>query len=135
MTASFTPDYLALVFFASCGLFQMAAALNGLRGLMLFKDRRAAFVLGLVLCLGAFAWFFLSEPRNQPDTGFGLTGNEQFGYFFAGSGAGLTVTLLVSSVTNRSLGERLSVVSPGIDALAESNYLRALYRALKRWLP
>ena len=134
MTDSFILDYFVLVFFASCGVFQMAAALNGLHGLMLFKGRRTALIFGLVLWVGAFTWFFLSEPRNIPDTGLGLTGNEQFGYFFAGSGAGLIATILVSSVKNRSLGQARSAIPSGIDALAESNYLRALYRTLKPWL-
>ena len=134
MTDSFILDYFLLVLFASCGVFQMAAALNGLRGLMLFKRRRAAFIFGSVIMAGAVGWFFLSEPRNLPDTGFGLTGNEQFGYFFAGSGAGLAVTLLVSSVRNRNLGRGRSAIPLGIDALAESNYLRALHRTLWPWL-
>ena len=68
MTSSFVPDYLVLVFFASCGVFQMAAACNGLQGLLFFKGRRTAFIFGLALWVAAFAWFFLSEPRNQPDT-------------------------------------------------------------------
>jgi hypothetical protein len=135
VTDSFVPDYLVLVFLASCGVFQMAAALNGLRGLMFFKRRGTAFVFGLVLWVGAFAWFFLSEPRNLPDTGLGLDGNQQFGYFFAGAGVGLAVTLLVSSVKNRNLGQGRSGIPLGIDALAESNYLRALYRTLRPWLP
>ncbi|HIM49992.1 MAG TPA: hypothetical protein EYM32_14095, partial [Dehalococcoidia bacterium] len=79
MAGSFVPDYLVLVFSASCGVFQMAAACNGLHGLLFFKGRRTAFIFGLALWVAAFAWFFLSEPRNQPDTTLGLTGNQQFG--------------------------------------------------------
>ena len=132
MTSSFVPDYLALVFFASCGVFQMAAACNGLHGLLFFKGRRTAFLFGLALWVAAFAWFFLSEPRNQPDTGLGLTGNQQFGYFFVGSGAGLAFTLLVSSVRNLGLGKEPP--QAGLDALRQSNYLRAIYQTLQPWM-
>ena len=101
-------NYLILVFFGSCGVFQAAAALNGLRGLMLFRSPAISFLLGIALLAGAVTWFFVSEPRNLPDTGAGLTGNEQFGYFFAGGGVGLTFTLLVTSIRNSRLGEGLS---------------------------
>lgn len=130
MTGSFILDYFTLVFFASCGVFQMAAAYNGLRGLLFLQDRRLSFFLGLVLLAAAFAWFFLSGSRNLPDTHQGLNGYGQFGYFFAGFGAGLTFTLLVSSLSNRTLGEGHFRLPPGVDALRESNYIRALYRTL-----
>ena len=87
MNGSFIPGYLVLVFFASWRVFQMAAACNGLRGLLFSQGRRWAFLFGLGLVVGAFSWFFLWEPRNVPDTSLGLTGHQQFGFFFAGSGA------------------------------------------------
>ena len=133
MGESFILDYLILVFFGSCGVFQSAAALNGLRGLMLFRSPAVSFLLGIAPLAGAFAWFFVSEPRNLPDTGAGLTGNEQFGYFFAGGGAGLAFTLLVTSIRNSRLGEGLSDMPQGMDALTKSNYLRTLHRTFKHW--
>ena len=130
MSESFVLDYFLLVFVASCGLYQIAAAWNRLRGLMLFESRGLTFVLGLVLWVGAFAWFFLSEPRNMPDTGAGLTGNEQFGYFFAGGGAGLAATLLVTSLRNWNLGKGIDALPPGLDSLRDTGYTRALFRGL-----
>lgn len=132
VAGSFVPDYLVLVFFASCGVFQMAAACNGLHGLLFFKGRRTAFIFGLALWVAAFVWFFLSESRNQPDTTLGLTGNQQFGFFFVGSAAGLTFTLLISSLRNLSLGK--DQIQPGLDALRQSNYLRALHGTLRPWV-
>ena len=128
---SFIFDYIALVFIASCGVFQIAAARNSLRGLMVIQRHRWCMLLGMALLAGAFSWFFLSEPRNVPDTSQGLTGNEQFGYFFAASGAGLFFTLLVSSLINRRLDRNDSDLPPGIDALGRSNYIRALYRTAR----
>ncbi len=128
---SFIFDYIALVFIASCGVFQIAAARNSLRGLMVIQHRRWCMLLGMALLAGAFSWFFLSEHRNVPDTSQGLTGNEQFGYFFAASGAGLAFTLLFSSLINRGLGRDDWDLPPGIDALGRSNYFRALYRTTR----
>ena len=128
---SFIFDYIVLVFVASCGVFQIAAARNSLHGIMVIQRRRWCMLLGMVLLAGAFSWFFLSELRNVPDTGQGLTGNEQFGYFFAAAGAGLFFTLLVSSLINRGLGRNDSDLPPGIDALGRSNFLRALYRTTR----
>ena len=130
MSGAFILDYFLLVFAASCGLYQMAAACNRLRGLMLFESRGLTFMLGLALWVGAFAWFFLSEPRNMPDTGAGLTGNEQFGYFFAGGGAGLAVTLAVTSLRNWRLGKSAAAPPAGLDALRDTGYARALFRSL-----
>ena len=132
MATSFVLDYLILVFFASCGVFQMAAACNGLQGLLFFEGRRTALLFGSALWLTAFAWFFISEPRNQPDTGLGLTGNQQFGFFFVGSGTGLTFTLLISSLRNSKLGPSSSLT--GLDSLRQSNYLRALRGTLQPWV-
>ena len=138
MDGSFILDYFLLVLVASCGLYQMAAAYNRLRGLMLLESRGLTFLLGLGLWVGAFAWFFLSEPRNAPDTGAGLTGNEQFGYFFAGGGAGLAVTLAATSLRNWGMGKRMGNSNTprahGLDSLRESNYGRALYWSLSHLL-
>ena len=129
-TGSFVLDYVILVFFASCGVFQMTAAYNGFQGLLFLSTRRISFLLGLALMVAALAWFFLAEPRNVPDTGRGLDGNQQFGYFFAGLGAALAFTLLASSLRNRSLGAEIQEPPPGVDALRQSNYLYALYQTL-----
>ena len=105
MTGSFILDYYLLVLLASCGLFQVIAARNGVRGMLFFKHRLGSFIFGIGLFAAAFAWFFLSESRNVPDTALGLNGNEQFAYFFAGSGTGLALTLGLASVLNWSLGK------------------------------
>ena len=98
MTGSFVLDYILLTCLLSCGVFQAAAACGGFRGLQFFESRTFSIIFGLTVFTGAFVWFFLSQSRNVPDTGLGLNGNEQFGYFFAGSGLGLALTLAVSSL-------------------------------------
>lgn len=134
MTGSFILDYTLLVFLASCGVFQVAAARNGLRGLLFFRGRRLSILFGLALLVGAFAWFFLSGPRNVPDTAQGMNGNEQFAYFFVGSGAGLAFTLLLSSLRNRALGQGRRAPPAGMDALRQCSYLLAFSRTLHQLL-
>ena len=128
MTGSFILDYYVLVLLASIGVFQVVAAHKGFRGMLLFQRRPASFVFGLVLLVGAFTWFFLSEPRNVSDGAHGLNGNEQFAYFFAGTGTGLAVTLIVSSLRNWSMGAAKAKVPLGLDALKEISYIRAFNR-------
>ena len=126
MTGSFIVDYYLLVFLTSCGLYQIVAAQNRIRGLLFFNSRPGAILFGLALAGGAVAWFFLSESRNVSDSGHGLNGNEQFAYFFAGLSTGLAFTLIVSSLRNFGLGARLTEIPPGLDALRETTYLRIL---------
>lgn len=113
----------------------MAAAHAGFQGLVFFRQRLGSFLLGALLLVGAFAWFFLSESRNVPDTAHGMNGNEQFAYFFAGAGAGLAFTLLASSLRNWALGAGPTgggPPPPGLEALRQSNYLRTLSRSLRK---
>lgn len=129
MTGSFILDYYLLVVLASIGVFQVAAAHTGFRGMVLFQRRPVSYAFGLALLVGGFTWFFLSEPRNASDSAHGLNGNEQFAYFFAGSGTGLAVTLILASLRNWKMGIVGANVPPGLDALKHSNYVSAFYRS------
>jgi hypothetical protein len=135
VTGSFILDYCLLVFLGASGVFQMAAAHAGFQGLVFFRQRLGSFLLGALFLAGAFAWFFLSESRNVPDTAHGMNGNEQFGYFFAGTGASLAFTLLASSLRNWALGAGGLPPPPGLEALRQSNYIRALSRTLRKLRP
>ena len=126
MTGPFILDYFLLVFLAASGLFQIVGAYRGLAGILLLRRRFWSFLLGLVLLVGSFTWFFLSDDRNVPDTAGGLNGNQQFAYFFAGLAAALSSTLVIASLVNRRLGEADSPPDSGLDALSRSNYVCAL---------
>ncbi len=131
MTGSFILDYYLLVFLCSCGLFQMTAAHKGFLGMLFFEHRPGSFLFGLVLLVASLAWFFLSEPRNVSDGGHGLNGNEQFAYFFAGSGTGLAFTLIVASLRHWVIGAAGRNLPPGPDAegldiLKEASYFHAI---------
>ena len=133
MTGSFVLDYILLTFLLSCGVFQAAAAYGGFRGLQFFENRRISITFGLTVFAAAFAWFFLSQSRNVPDTGLGLNGNEQFGYFFAGSGLGLAFTLALSSLLRRNLEAGQQPLPRGLDALRTTNYRRCLAQAIQEF--
>ncbi len=134
MTGSFIVDYYLLVFLTSCGLYQIVAAQNRIRGMLFFKNRAGAILFGLALGGGAIAWFFLSESRNVSDSGLGLNGNEQFAYFFLGLSTSLAFTFIVASLRNWGLGARLSELPSGLDALRETTYLRILQHGWRHLL-
>ena len=132
MVGGLALDYFLFVFLAALGVIQMAAAYNSLRGLLFFKPRPVAMVAGMAITAMAFVWFFASEPRNVPDTDGGLDGNQAAGLFALGAGLALLLTLIASSVSNRSLGNGDRDFSPGLDALRETTYIKALLTTVKK---
>ena len=133
MTDSFILDYYLLVLLAAGGVFQVAAARARYRGLLIIPHRGASYVLGLAMVVVGFAWFFLSEPRNVPDSTLGLDGNQQFGYFFAGSGTALFLTLIVTSMRHRRARLQGGNAPPGLEALREASHYTALWPKLTEW--
>ena len=132
MTGSFILDYYFLVLIASCGLFQIVGALHGYRGMAFFDNRFASACIGAAALIGAFAWFFLSQDRNVPDSDLGMNGNEQFAYFFAGSGTGLAITLILTSLRQLNFGAQQRELPPGLDALKETTFLLLIFRLIRR---
>lgn len=131
MAASFSLDFLLLSYLATLGILQMAAAYNNLRGLLVIRVNILAFLFGLMITIAAFLWFFLSKPRNLPDTQGGLDGNDAAGLFSLGSLAALFTTFIISSAVNHSLGKNNISWPNGLEALRETTYLRALLGSLK----
>ena len=127
----FYVDYFLLIFLSACGVLQIPVSHSGLKGLMFFVRPRYSISVGIGMVLVAFLWFFLSTPRNLPDTGRGLDGIAQTGLFAAGAGAALVFTLILSSIINVSLcnGHRSYIV--GLEALKETTYFQALSDTLR----
>lgn len=128
---NFGLDYFLFVFVAALGVLQMAAAYSSLNGLLYIRPRALAFLLGLAVTVGAFVWFFVSEPRNIPDSAGGLDGNQSAGLFALGMLFALLWTLVMSSIVNRSMS-RIAQPGSGLDALKDTTYLGALRTTLKR---
>lgn len=128
---NFALDYLAFVFLSAVGVLLVVTAHSRLHGLLLV-GRRLSVLLGAALTVGAFDWFFTSKPRNLPDTGMGLNGNEQALLFAVGAAAALALLLILSSVRNWSMGA--DAAGDGVEALRSSSYLRLLFKGTKdRW--
>ncbi len=127
----FLDDYTLLLFIAGLGTLQIAAALNGLRGLLFLHHRLASLGLGTALIAGAAAGFFLSEPRNVPDYTRGLNASEQFAGFCLGVGGAFVLTAVASALLHPSLGASMASLPAGLDGLREGHYPRLLWRALK----
>ena len=132
MTGSFILDYYLLVLIASCGLFQIVGALHGYRGMTFSDNRFASTCIGAAALIGAFTWFFLSQDRNVPDSDLGMNGNEQFAYFFAGSGTGLAITLILTSLRQLKFGAQQRELPEGLDALKETTFLSLIFRLIRR---
>lgn len=125
----FAFDYFMLVFLSALGVLLLVTAYHRLTGLLLM-GRKSSIAMGGLLLVGAFVWFFASEPRNIPDTGAGLDGNQQAVMFSIGSLAALAVVLALSSLRNRSMNGQSE--AQGIDALREETYLRLIAKKLRR---
>ena len=131
---SFEVDYILFIFVASLGVMQLAALKNRLRGIYLVKIPLLNLVLALALVIGSCLWFFYSEPRNLPDTGDGLDGNQQAMFSVAAAAGAVLFTLAITSLLNAGLGRGGDKTGSGLEALRHTTYFTALRRTLgKLW--
>ena len=133
MPTQFTLEYALFVFIGALGALQFVFAVNGMRGaLFISRSLRASALLGALLVLGAFVWFFASAPRNIPDTGLGLDGNDQSRWFTVAGATASALTLLVTSALNDRWGRTYTGGARGLDALQQTTFLRAVVHTLSR---
>ena len=128
----FAWDYVKLAFLGGLGVIQIASAYSGFRGLFFFPTRTLAAVAGVAMTVTAFLWFFMTGPRNLPDTTFGLDGNEQARFFAIGGAAAVVFSLLFSSVRNATLGTAEDAERPGFEALKHTTFVRAFAAAVRK---
>lgn len=88
-------DYFLLVFIASIGVYQMVSVHAGLRGLSFFRQPKVQYVFGLLVIIGAFVWFFVSEDRNYQHA---VEGTQQLGLFLAAIVAAYVANAALSSI-------------------------------------
>ena len=121
MLTGFAFEYLLFVFLSTLSVVQFTAARAGLHGLLLLRRRPGATLwLSAALLVCAYAWFFfLSGPRNVPDTGDGLEGNTQAALFAIGAAAAVAFTFAASSVVNHAWGAAAQAAEPGQGAAPE----------------
>ena len=122
---NFALDYYLMVVVAVFGTLQLAASIGGLHGLLLFKSPRAARMLGIILVLVALAMFFGADERNINDYEGGLDGNFQGLFFLLGTVTALALTVLLTSIVNRSMyGD--PGIGDGIESLKRTTFARGL---------
>ena len=129
---SFEADYLLFIFLASLGVVQLAALKNRLKALCFTRIPVLNLALGLALLAGSFLWFFISEPRNLPDTGDGLNGNQQAMYSVAAAISAVLFTLAATSLINLGIGRGRDGRESGLQAMRHITYFSALRRTLSR---
>ena len=129
---SFEVDYLLFIFLASLGVLQLTALRNGLKGIYFVRIPALNLALALALLVGSFLWFFISEPRNLPDTGDGLDGNQQAMFAVSAAVSAVLFTLAATSVINLGLGRNDDKQEGGLEALRRASYFTALRRTLHR---
>jgi len=133
---SLTIEYLFFVFIAACGVLQLAAALNQLKGMMFFRKAAASYIFAVLAIGGAFGWFFGWNRRLDVKIMLtGLEGAQQLYYFCLAALAALVFTLIVSSLVNyRSLAKAKppEETEPGLEALRDRTYSQAIRQSFKR---
>ena len=127
----FELDYLLLVFFSSCGSIQLAVSQGPLYGLRFVKSPFPNKVFGLLLISISFTWFFISEPRNIPDSSDGLNGNQQALFFIFGASLATIFTVLISSLHNYSNNRRFLLSKPGLESLNSHSFYSSTRKYLK----
>ena len=130
---TFATDYLLLVSVACVGVVQVAASYGRLNGLLIFKSLLVSRILGSVVAVSAFVWFFSTGTRNINDYEGGLDGPTQALFFFLGSSAGIVVTYAVSSLVNLRMRGADPTPEAGLDALRDTSFARALGQSLGYW--
>ena len=71
-------DYFVLAFLGAVGVYQIAAAHAGFRGLCFFRHRFIQYLFGLLVIGGAFGWFYGTGDRNWQHN---VEGTQQLGLF------------------------------------------------------
>ena len=130
---SFAIDYYIAVSVAAVGAIQIGASFGQLRGLLLFRSRLVALLLGLTLAVVAAVWFFTSTSRNINDFEGGLDANEQAVILLLGTLSGLAFSLLASSLVNARMRAADLAPGEGLDALRHSSYARATIGSFRYW--
>lgn len=130
---TFATDYFFLVFVSSIGVIQIAASVGRLHGLLIFRSPHVSRALGLILAVTPFIWFFTTGERNINDYEGGLDAPTQALFFFLGTLAGGAATFLVSSAVNLRMNGGEPSPEAGLDALKDTNFLRALVHSLSYW--
>lgn len=116
-------EYFVLVFAASLGVFQAAAAYNGLRGLSFFSRPTGGYLLAAFTTGPALAAFFTWNLRNASGI---IEGAQQLVLLSLAIMAAYIVTLVAASLINSSPPAGDTAPPAGIEGFKEAGLFRLL---------
>ena len=128
-------DYFLLVCIGSIGVYQIVAVHAKLDGLCFVKQPLLQYILGAVIIIGAFSWFFISKERNVQHT---VEGSQQLGLFLGSIVAGYAITAILASIIQAKVSSRGSTPiegkqqDMGIETLKTKTLLGGIASSLKK---
>lgn len=130
---SFALTYLLLTFGACLGVYQIAAAAGGFKGLCFFRNSTLTYLSGALFLGGTFGWFFTTTNLKMPHPE--VEGAQQFGLFLLGALLALIVTFLISSLVNRRRVKpnESIVIGKGLEDLKGKTVVQAFTLRWKKW--
>ena len=128
-TGSHPLDYLILVFVASVGTLQIAAAYAKIGGLSLFNRPIIGYIFGSLIVFIVFFWFFGTDKRIGHDI---VAGSQQLGLFLAGIVIAVLVTVSIASIVKKRKFSNGKAQEAGLKALKHMTYFQAIAGYFKR---
>ncbi len=96
-----TLQYLFLIIGGCLGVYQIAAAAGGFKGMSFFTNPNVTFVVGFVILGITYVLFFsFGDLEMNANDAAVVEGHEQLLLFFAGAFLALVATVLISSLVN-----------------------------------
>lgn len=128
---NFVLTYLLLIFGGCLGVFQIAAAAGGFKGLQFFRNILFTYLVGFSILGITFIWFFTNTDLNRPHQE--IEGAQQLSFFLLGSLLALVTTSLISSLTNCSgvKSDAKPVIGKGLEDLKSRTVIQAFAHRLK----
>lgn len=126
--SGFALKYLLLIFGGALGVYQIAAAHGGLRGLYFFWNRFITYLVGFLILAATYGWFFSQTNLNMPH----VDGSQQLEYFLLGSFLALLVTFSLSSLNPRTGNGANAALGQGLEDLKTRTVFQALIQRLSR---
>ncbi len=94
-------QYFLLVFGGCLGVYQLAAATGGFRGLSFFRNPKFTYVVGFVILGITYVLFFsFGDLEMNANDAAVVEGHEQLIFFLSGAFLALVATFLISSLLN-----------------------------------
>jgi hypothetical protein len=128
-------EYLLLIIGGCLGVYQIAAAAGGFKGLCFFRNYIFTYVSGFLILGGAMGWFFTTgdlKMNADPDYRM-IEGTQQLQFFLLGAFLALMITFLISSLagSRRFKPGTEATTGKGLEDLKGMTVFQALAHRLK----